>query len=259
MPNKRLGQHWLHDASSLEAMLDVADIRPEDTVLEVGPGLGTLTDFLSAAAKEVVAVELDESLLEELRQRYQGGNVQVVAQNILDFDTAQLDDGYKLVANIPYYLTSKLIRTFSENPNPPRSMTLLVQKEVAERLSAEPGRLSVLGISAQFYHQIALHDVVPAHLFTPPPKVDSQIVHLERRKQPLFDIETKKFFKLIKAGFGEKRKTLRNSLSGGLQMTKADIESMLQAAGLPENARAQELTLKQWNELYSLLNEKGLL
>jgi 16S rRNA (adenine1518-N6/adenine1519-N6)-dimethyltransferase len=155
-----------------------------------------------------------------------------------------------VVANIPYYLTSNLIRVLSESINPPAEVALLVQKEVAERVAAKPGDMSVLSVTAQFYWEVTLGQVVPARLFTPPPKVDSQILILKRRPKPLFEVDTKGLFRLVKAGFNNRRKTLLNSLSGGLQKPKDEISTMLESAGIKPTARPQELSLEQWYELY---------
>lgn len=254
VPKKSLGQHWLTDEISLESMLVAADVQADDTVLEIGPGLGPLTALLTARAKEVVAVEFDEELARGLAKRVPADNLRVVQSDILRFDLTPLPPGYKVVANIPYYLTSKLVRVLSESSNSPSVAALLVQKEVAERLAAKPGQLSILGVTSQFYWEVKLGPVVGAELFTPPPKVDSQIVVLERRKEPLFpDIDTKEFFRLVKAGFGEKRKTLLNSLSAGLHLDKDTVRQWMDEAGISPQLRAQNLSLEDWHNLYKNL------
>ena len=251
-PKKSLGQHWLEDDDSLMAMVKGAGVTANDTVLEIGPGLGTLTDFLTQTAARVVAVEFDERLARELPSRVPADNLQVVREDILSFDLTSLPTGYKVAANIPYYLTSNLIRVLSESSNPPEKAAILIQKEVAQRVAAKPGDMSLLSITAQFYWHVELGKLVPAELFTPPPKVDSQILLLQRRSKPLFDdVDPKKFFRLCKAGFGERRKTLRNSLSGGLHLEKPATEALLKSAGIDINLRAQSLTLAQWHKLYS--------
>lgn len=248
--NKSLGQHWLRDDAALQAVVGAAEVTSHDTVLEVGPGLGTLTAVLVSRAKQVVSVEFDPSLAGQLSSRVLANNLQVVHQDILKFDLTQLPADYKVAANIPYYLTSKLIRVLLESPNPPLVSALLVQKEVAERLAATQGNLSILGVSAQFYAEVSLKDVVPAELFTPPPKVDSQIVQLKRRATPLFsDVTPAHYFKLVKAGFSEKRKKLRSSLSGGLGISKQAADALLATAGISGEARAQELSLEDWHKL----------
>lgn len=247
IPNKRLGQHWLHDDTSLIAMCDAAAVTAKDTVLEIGPGLGTLTAHLTSRAKRVVAVEFDASLAESLSRRVPAVNLGVVHQDILQFDLTQLPPGYKVAANVPYYITSKIVRLLLESPNQPSRIALLVQKEVAERLAAHPGSMSTLSVSAQYYAAVTLGPVVPARLFTPPPEVDSQIVTLRPYALPLFpDIDTKVFFRVVKAGFGERRKKLRSSLAGGLHMEKKTVDVLLKTAGIPPEARAQELSLDEW-------------
>lgn len=249
-PKKRLGQHWLRDTASLMAMCQAAQIGPDDTVLEIGPGLGPLTKMLTTTARQVVAVEFDAALARELPARAPAVNLEVFHADILQFNLNRLPAGYKVAANVPYYITSKIIRMLLESPNRPSVIALLVQKEVAERLAAAPGQLSVLGVSAQYYAEVSLGQVVPAAMFTPPPAVDSQIVSLVPRRHPLFpDIENKAFFRIVKAGFAERRKKLRSSLAGGLRLEKGDADRLLQQAAIPPEARAQELSLLQWAAL----------
>ena len=250
---KSLGQHWLTDIASLEAICDAAEVSPDDVVLEVGPGFGTLTELLVLRAQRVVAVEFDEKLAAELAPRVQAQNLQVVHQDILHFDLTTLPPGYKVVANIPYYLTSNLLRVLSESASPAARVVVLVQKEVAERVVAEPGEMSLLSVSVQFYWQANLGRLVPAELFTPPPKVDSQILILQRRSVPLFpDVDTKQFFRIVKAGFSSKRKTLLNSLSAGLALSKADTVELLTRANINPTLRAQNLSLENWHHLYQV-------
>jgi 16S rRNA (adenine1518-N6/adenine1519-N6)-dimethyltransferase len=249
-PKKSLGQHWLFDSKSLGAICDEAEVSPSDTVLEIGPGLGPLTVELAARASQVVAVELDERLARELPARVPAHNLTVVQGDILKFDLSQLPAGYKVVANVPYYVTSLIIRALLESPTPPELAVLLVQKEVAARLAAKPGDMSVLAVSAQLYAEVTLGPVITADKFDPPPKVDSQVVALKRHARPLFSgLDTKAFFKVVKAGFSEKRKTLRNSLSGGLAIKKEEAETLLKKAGIDPSARAEALSLEQWRRL----------
>jgi 16S rRNA (adenine1518-N6/adenine1519-N6)-dimethyltransferase len=250
-PRKSLGQHWLTDEKSLEAMCNAADVATEDNILEVGPGRGSLTASLLDRGASVVAVELDERLGAELTEKFKDKPFILNMLSILDFDFTSLPADYKIVANIPYYLTSHLLRQLSETPNQPSIAVLLVQKEVAERVVAGPGEMSLLSAAVQFYYQPDVGQVVPAKLFTPPPKVDSQILILKRRAQPVFtDVDTKKFFRLVKAGFSQRRKKLRSSLSGGLGISKQQAEDMLQKANIDPNLRPQELSLADWHDLY---------
>lgn len=249
-PKKSLGQHWLHDDVSLSAMVEAGEVGPTDTVVEVGPGLGTLTKKLVEAAREVIAIELDELLALNLKGRVGSKNLSVEQKNVLEYDFSSVEPGYKVVANIPYYLTSNLIRTLLEASNPPSVMALLVQKEVAERIVAKPGQMSILSVSVQFYADAKLLQVIPAELFTPPPKVDSQIIQIKRHKELLFtDVDADQFFKVVRAGFSEKRKKLRSSLSGALNISKVDVDLWLNKSGIAPDARAQELTLNDWYKL----------
>lgn len=251
---KSLGQHWLTDYPSLSAMCDAVAVIDGDTVLEIGPGLGTLTELLVERADKVVAVEFDEKLARELPRRVPESNLTVVQQDILRFDLTALPANYKLVANIPYYLTSNLIRVLSESANPPAQAAILVQKEVAQRVAAGPGDMSLLSVTAQFYWDVSVGLLVPAQLFTPPPKVDSQILILKRRDTALFPgTDAKQFFRLVKAGFSNRRKTLLNSLSGGLQLEKPATKQLLESAKINPTARPQELSLQQWHDLYKLV------
>lgn len=255
VPRKSLGQHWLYDEASLLAMCEAAQLREDDVVLEIGPGLGTLTQLLTDGASQVIAVEFDERLARDLPGRIKADNLEVISEDILRLDFTRLPAAYKVVANIPYYLTSNLIRVLSETPNPPATAVLLLQKEVAERVAAKPGDMSILSVTAQFYWEVALGEGVPAYLFTPPPKVDSQILVMRRRLQPLFkDIEVKAFFQLVKAGFAQRRKTLLNSLSGGLQLDRDQVAALCARAGIDPKRRAQTLNLNDWHALYLARN-----
>lgn len=254
-PKKSLGQHWLYDEASLEAMCQAASVGTDDTVLEIGPGLGTLSGLLVDRTARVIAVEFDKKLAEELPRRVKAPNLEVISQDILGFDLTALPAGYKIVANIPYYLTSNLIRVISETSNPPAAAVLLVQKEVAERVAAKPGDMSLLSVTAQFYWSVDLGQIVPAELFTPPPKVDSRILILRARPEVLPpDVNPKLFFRLVKAGFAQRRKTLLNSLGGGLQLSREETEALLQKAGIMPDRRAQTLSLQEWHALYQTWN-----
>lgn len=251
-PKKSLGQHWLHDRDVLQAMCDAGEVSKEDTVVEIGPGLGTLTELLVEQAKQVTAVEYDKELFVALRKSMVKSNLNIVNDDCLKFDYSKMPKSYKVVANIPYYLTSNLLRVLSESPNPPSVIALLIQKEVAERVAAAPGEMSILSVTTQYYYRPSLDMIVPAALFTPPPKVDSQIIKLVLRDTPLFpDLDVARYFRLVKAGFAQRRKKLRSSLAAGLHIDKTEVEQMLMKAGVDPNARPQELSLEQWHALYA--------
>jgi 16S rRNA (adenine1518-N6/adenine1519-N6)-dimethyltransferase len=248
---KSLGQHWLNDVPSLYAMAAAAKIGPNDIVLEIGPGLGSLTKVLVDLAKQVVAVEVDHQLVLNLLERVPADNLKIVEADILKFNFNDLPEEYKIAANIPYYLTSNLIRVLSETTNQPKIVAVLVQQEVAERAAAKPGDMSLLSVTAQYYWQISLGEIVPARLFMPPPKVNSQILIMEKRTAPLFeDVDTQMFFRLAKAGFSQRRKTVLNSLSAGLQTDREKITDACQKSAIDPARRAQTLSLDEWYQLY---------
>lgn len=252
-PKKSLGQHWLKDRAILAKIADDAGITENDTVLEIGPGLGTLTSELLRRAKNVVAVELDEALAAKLPGQFPGKDLTVVNQDILTFDLRTIPENYVVAANVPYYITSKIVQLLTTAVNKPRTIVLLIQKEVAERLTAKPGDMSILAVSAQIYADVELSDVVPAEYFTPPPKVDSQVVVLHMRKEPLIQpTDEKEFFRVVKAGFSAKRKKLRSSIASGLHLSKADAEALLRKADISPEDRAEALSLDDWVRLSRL-------
>lgn len=249
-PKKSLGQHWLYDEQILNQIADSANVTSGDHVLEVGPGKATLTRILLERGAKVKAVEIDATLANELSDKKLPG-LEVINSDILSFDYRQMKPGYKIVANIPYYLTSNLVRVISETANPPTMAVILIQKEVAERAAAKPGDMSILSVTAQFYWQVSLGITVPPEAFDPPPKVDSQVLILQKRPQPLYDdVEPKEFFRLVKAGFSQKRKTLLNSFSAGLQLDKQPVRNMCESVGVDPSRRPQTLSLDEWHNLY---------
>jgi len=263
-PKKALGQHWLYDEDVLEAMCDAADVTSGSDVLEIGPGLGTLTLRLLSRGSRVRALEFDHELARELatnttRMASEQGKkidldqMEVVEGDIRSFDFRTMPQGYRICANIPYYLTSNLIRLLCDTDNKPTRVALLMQREVAERIAAEKGKMSLLSCIAQYHYETHLADLVPARFFIPPPKVDSQILILVRRDVKLFDVDLKQFMHLLKAGFSEKRKTLRNALSGGLSMTKEATVTLLEKSHIDPIRRAETLSLLEWKQIYDNL------
>jgi len=260
-PHKGLGQNFLQDPLALEKIVSAADIQPIDTVLEIGPGLGSLTRYLAVSAKEVVAVELDEHLLPPLRailSPYQ--NVRLIQNDILTISPSDLnlENEYVVVANIPYYITSAVIRHLLESAIKPRRIVLTVQREVAQRICAEPGDMSLLALSVQVYGKPHIAAHIPASAFFPAPRVDSAVLIVEIYPAPLIDEDLLDvFFRLIKAGFSQKRKTLRNSLSAGLHISPAAAVSFLMRANVDPQRRAESLALSEWSELTSIMQAKG--
>lgn len=254
-PNKTLGQNFLLDEIALQQVAEAGEVTPQDVVLEVGAGLGSLTRHLATLAGQVVAVEIDASLLPALRQvvgRF--SNVTVIQGDILSLDLARLvsQPDYLVVANIPYNITSALIRHLLEADKPPKRLVLTVQQEVARRICATPGDMSLLALSVQVYGQPEIIAPIPAGAFYPPPRVDSAIVRIQRYPQPLIprdELDT--FFRLIKAGFSQKRKTMRNALAGGLRMPPATIVGLLESVSINPMRRAETLSLPEWQKLTS--------
>lgn len=266
---KSLGQNFLHDRACLDKIVEAAELAADDLVLEIGPGEGVLTRELAAQAAGVIAVELDDRLITPLRAMFatQLDRVKIVHGDILEMDpvalvdqlasrlpagksalTAAADAGssYKVVANLPYYITSAVLRQLLEAKRPPTRAVLLVQLEVAQRICAQPGDMSLLAVSVQYYAQPQLVQRVPAGAFRPVPKVDSAILRLDVYPQPAVDIAAEPFFAVVRAGFGQKRKQLLNSLSAGLGRTKAEVVAALQRAGVDPMRRAETLSLAEW-------------
>lgn len=259
---KSLGQHWLNDRASLVAMCDAAEVQATDEILEIGPGKGSLTSILLERQANVFAVEFDPEAVKYLVKVFAQQLdvfVHIEQGDIRSFNLNRMPAGYKIVANIPYYLTSHLVQIISESQNPPSMAVLLVQKEVAERVSAKPGDMSLLSLTAQFYWETSLGIKVPANLFDPAPQVDSQILILKRRKETLFSVDPKPFFRLIKAGFAARRKTLLNSLSGGLRIDKTQTTTLLESAEIASGRRPQELSLDEWYALYEHAQKLNIL
>ncbi|MDO4271927.1 MAG: 16S rRNA (adenine(1518)-N(6)/adenine(1519)-N(6))-dimethyltransferase RsmA [Candidatus Saccharibacteria bacterium] len=248
---KELGQNFLFDDKVLATIAGYGELSSSDSVLEIGPGLGTLTRQLCARAGRVTAVEFDSDLAANLQDlASENSKLAVINEDILRFDLDSLPRDYKVVANIPYNITSKIIERLWASDNQPQLAVLLVQKEVAERLAARAGQLSVIAIATQVFATIELGIKVPAELFTPAPKVDSQVVIMKRRPQPLVPADKlDQFMYVVKAGFSEKRKKLRSSLAVGLRTNKVEAERLLAEVGIDPNKRAQELTIDEWKRL----------
>jgi len=252
-PDKRLGQNFLHDPAALEQIVRAADIRPDDSVLEIGPGLGSLTRYLAVSARTVTAVELDAGLLPALASVLAPHvNVRVLQGDILKLSPADLVDGedFLVVANVPYYITSAIFRHLLARPPRPRRIVLTVQSEVAERICAGPGDLSLLALSVQVYGQPVIAARLPAAAFYPVPKVDSAVLRIDLYPAPLIPADRlERFFRFAKAGFSQKRKTLRNSLSAGLAISTQTAAQLLEKAGINPQRRAETLSIEEWGRL----------
>lgn len=259
-PRKGLGQNFLVDDSVLPKILAAAQISPEDAVLEIGPGVGVLTLRLAPLVRQLTTIELDERLYPFLREKLAPyPAARLIEGDALEFDPAQLEPGpYKLVANIPYYITSAILRHFLESSHRPTRLVLLVQKEVAQRIVARPPAMSLLAVSVQFYGQPKIFAYVPAGAFLPPPKVDSAILLIEtlplgeRLCPTVMAADEPKFFELVRAGFGQKRKQLANTLASGLGLSKEQVRSILEEAGVKPESRAEQLTLADWGRTFAV-------
>lgn len=250
---KSLGQNFLTSEDALQAIVRASEANNTETVLEIGPGIGSLTRHLAVAAKRVVAVELDDSLIPALQEIVAPfPHVEIVHGDILKVDLPTLlgSDAYMVVANIPYYITSAVIRRCLETPVKPKKMILTIQKEVARRICQQPGDMSLLALSVQVYGNPKVLFDIPAGAFFPPPKVDSSVLAIELYENPLIHIDDlDEFFRWIKAGFSQKRKKLRNSLSAGLHTSPAAIEEIFMAADIDPQRRAETLSIAEWQQI----------
>jgi len=251
-PSKRLGQNFLINKKVLQRIIQTANLSKKDIVLEIGPGLGTLTQELAQRAKKVIAVEKDKRMVEILKDVLKDRqNIEIIHGDILK-DCIRGTVPYKIVANIPYYLTSPLIRLFLESKKPPQEMVLLIQKEVAQRICAKPPKMSLLAIAVQFYSQPKIISYVSKKSFWPQPKVDSAIIKIGRIKKPK-NINIEKFFQVVKAGFSSPRKQLANNLSQKLNLDREKIKKTLTQCRLDIQVRAENLSIEDWIKLSSLL------
>lgn len=277
-PKKSLAQNFLTDESHLRAIAAAADLTDQDTVLEIGPGLGVLTHYLAEEAGRVVAVELDDRLVGFLEERFDSdAHVSIVHGDILQTDLPSLIDApttvrisssesstdpkpptYKVVANLPYYITSAVLRFLLEAACPPSVAILMMQKEVAERICAAPGNFSILAVSVQFYARPQIVREVPAEAFYPRPKVDSAVLRLDLLPSPAVDsVDPNTYFRVVKAGFSQKRKQLLNSVSAGLQRSKDEIRTAMDEAQIDPKRRAETLSLTEWGDLCRTLISHG--
>ncbi|MBW4437737.1 MAG: ribosomal RNA small subunit methyltransferase A [Pleurocapsa minor GSE-CHR-MK-17-07R] len=261
-PKKSLGQNFLHDPNALERIAGVAAVSADDAVLEVGPGTGGLTEALARRARRVVGVELDQRMRPILNGRLAPyDNVEIVYADILNTDPAVLmgpDAGnYVVAANVPYYITSAILRHLLETPARPRALTILMQLEVAEKLISKPGDMSLLSVSIQLYAKAKIAFRLSPGVFYPRPDVTSAVVRLDVFPQPVVDVPEKEFFRVARAGFGQKRKQIKNSLASGLNLSGELTSEMLARADIDPMRRAETLTLEEWGRLTQSWLETG--
>jgi len=263
-PRKRLGQHFLIDEQVLEHILSAAELSPGDIVVEIGPGLGILTEALARQGARVIAVEVDGKLVALLKKRLAGfPDVRVVRADILKVPPQQLlrenlpdsdpSRGYKVIANLPYYITSPVLSHFLEAQPRPSEMVVMVQREVGETIAAAPGKTRLISVKTQFYSKPVIVSYVPAASFYPPPKVDSAILRLDVYSQPPIEVsDVTGFFDMVMHGFSSPRKQLRNSLAHSLEMPPDQVASLLEKAGIEAKRRAETLSLEEWRELWEV-------
>jgi len=252
-PKKSLGQNFIHDTNMLAKIVNSAEIMPDDTVVEIGPGTGAMTRILAEKARHVISVEIDESLRPVLAGELADyDNVLLIFEDILKVDLLHVvgTKAFVVVANVPYYITSKIIRHLLDVHRRPRTIVLTIQYEVAERICAEPGDMSLLAVSVQFYGKPQLITKVNPAVFWPRPDVDSAILRIDPYDDPVVDVpDSKTFFRVVKAGFSQKRKQLKNSLGGGLGMKSKAAGVLLDEAGIDVKRRAETLSLEEWAAL----------
>lgn len=263
-PKKSLGQHFLVDQAVLERILAAAEIRPGEIVIEVGPGLGILSEGLAKQGARVIAVELDSKLVRLLKKRLAAfPEVRIVHADILkvapgqllleNLTASELRLDYKVIANLPYYITSPTLRHFLEGEPRPSRMVVMVQKEVGEAIAATPGRMSLLSVRVQFYCKPVIISYVPAASFDPQPRVDSVILRLNVYSEPPIEVsDVAGFFDIVTHGFGSPRKQLRNALAHSLGMPPGQAVVLLEKAGIESKRRAETLSLDEWRELWKV-------
>jgi len=256
-PRKALGQHFLHDRAIVRRIVETAQLPPDALVVEIGPGLGILTEELARWARSVIAVELDARLAEQLAERSHGTNVRIVHGDALEVDLAALTGQcpYFVVANLPYNVATPILERLLTSDHPPERLVVMVQREVAERMAARPPAMSYLGVLVQFFALPRVAFRIGPGAFTPPPKVESAVVVLDRRTPPLPKHHWDSFFALVRAGFAQRRKMLLNALATATGMDKEMLRALLQRAGIEPSRRAETLTVEEWLRLWRVLHE----
>lgn len=252
-PRKSLGQNFLHDPNMLAKIADSAALTPDDIVLEIGPGTGTLTAVLAERVKHVYTVEVDERLRPVLDDQLTPfDNVTVIYEDVLKLHHAALLDGrdYVVVANVPYYITSAIFKHFLESDHRPRRMVTTIQYELAERITATPDDMSLLAVSIQYFGVPQIITRMKPAVFWPRPEVDSAVLRVDVYDEPLVDVPSDKaFFRVVRAGFSKKRKQLKNAIGGGLGMKTAEAGEIIERAGIDPRRRAETLGIEEWATL----------
>lgn len=252
---KSLGQNFLADKRVVSRIVNTAQISSDDTVLEIGPGRGAMTRLLAERAGRLIALELDTFLAASLTDEFSDSdNVSIIEADAREVDIDSIiptDQDYKLVANLPYYAASPIIRRFLEAEHKPTLMVVMVQREVARNMTAQPGDTSILSIATQLYGKPRIAFSVPPRAFRPPPNVTSAVVRIDVYPEPVLNIDsTDRFFDMVRAGFGSRRKQIHNSLDNGLDMSREAVNSMLEQADIDPKRRAQTLSMDEWGRLY---------
>lgn len=255
-PKYQLGQNFLSDPNALDQVVAAAGLTGTETVVEVGAGTGLLTNRLKESAARVIAIELDREMVPGLEERFAGdASVEIRQGDILETDPADFPDDYVVVANVPYYITSKIIRHFLESAHRPQSLTVTIQQEVAERITAEPPKMSLLAVSVQLYGAPQVMGRIPRNAFWPSPDVDSAILRVQPVLTPdevaatLDGLSETEFFQVVRAGFAEKRKQLHNSLGRHLDLSHEEAILLLENVGIAPNRRAETLLVSEWVQL----------
>lgn len=262
-PIKRLGQNFLIDKQVIKKVIRTANLQSKDVVLEIGPGTGVLTQEIAKTAKKVIAVEKDPNMCEILKQALRDfKNVKIVNKDILkNYELRIMNYEYKVVANLPFYITAPVIRKFLESKNPPKEIILIIQKEVAQRICAKPPKMSILALSVQFYAKPKIISYISKKSFRPIPKVDSAIIKITPCVKPSLAQNKDKFFRIVKAGFSHPRKQLANnlanglalSLPNGLKLNKEKVNDLLSKNNIQPTQRAETLTINDWIKLSNML------
>ena len=257
-PKKSLGQHFLINKGVLNKIIDAANIQTTDTIVEIGPGTGLLTELILSKCDNVVLVELDSDLVNDLRQKFQGySNLRIIHADARTWTSDLEDRSYKVIGNLPYYAANPIMRNLLENNKPPSHMYLTLQKEVADSIVAVKGKMRILSVAVQAYSKPKVLGQIRPGSFFPPPKVMSSIVEINVLDEPVFDTEyADAFFEIVRAGFGSRRKQLKNSLARYVGLAGQDLSLVFKEAGIDPETRAQDLDIHDWVRLHTVITQK---